>query len=135
MSAIFCYIARKMVFFLTNFLLFNNYAQIIILLFNRYLFAVVALKRSKLEMYAEILSVLAQEKSLGITHLMYKVNINCTILKEYVDFLIHQGLLEEHLGVKPKAVYCVTKRGVTVLQQFNDLKQVLPIIEESQNQA
>jgi predicted transcriptional regulator len=85
-------------------------------------------------MYTDILSVLAQGESLGITHLMYKVNINCTILKEYVDFLIHQGLIEEHLGIKPKAFYSVTKRGITVLQQFNDLKKVLPIIEETQNQ-
>ena len=34
---------------------------------------------------------------LKLTHIMYKANVNCTVLKEYLDFLIKQGLIEERV--------------------------------------
>lgn len=46
------------------------------------------MKRSKLEMYMDILNVLAHCDPLKLTHIMYKANVNCNILKEYLDFLI-----------------------------------------------
>lgn len=85
-------------------------------------------------MYIDILSVLSQRESLKVTHIMYKVNINCSILNEYLDFLIKQGLVEERNGIKKQTAYVITQRGITVLKQFNELKQVLPIIDEPQNQ-
>ena len=30
-----------------------------------------------------------------MTHVMYKANVNCKVLKEYLDFLLKQGLVEE----------------------------------------
>jgi predicted transcriptional regulator len=85
-------------------------------------------------MYIDILSVLTQKGSLKVTHIMYKVNINCSILNEHLDFLIKQGLVEERNGIKKQTAYVITQRGITVLKQFNELKQVLPIIDEPQNQ-
>ncbi len=52
-------------------------------------------RRSKLEMYVDILTVLAHRGPLKLTHVMYKANVNCSVLKEYLDFLIKQGLVEE----------------------------------------
>ncbi len=46
-------------------------------------------------MYVDILSVLAHRGPLKLTHVMYKANVNCSVLKEYLDFLIKQGLVEE----------------------------------------
>jgi len=66
---------------------------------------------------------------------MYKANVNCSVLKEYMDFLIKQGLVEERTIGKRRVVYAVTQRGVTVLKYFRELKQVLPIVEEAGNQA
>ena len=93
------------------------------------------MRRSKLEMYVDILSVLAHKGPLKLTHVIYKANLNCSVLKEYLDFLIKQGLVEERTIGKERVVYAVTQRGITVLKYFKELKQVLPIVEEARNQA
>jgi len=92
-------------------------------------------RRSKLEMYVDILSVLAHREPLKLTHVMYKANVNCSVLKEYLDYLIKQGLVEERTVGKRRVVYAVTQHGITVLKYFKELKEVLPIIEESREQA
>ncbi len=93
------------------------------------------MRRSKLEMYVDILKVLAHRGPLKLTHVMYKANVNCSVLKEYLDFLAKQGLVEEKIIGKERIVYMITQRGVTVLKQFRELKEVLPIVEETGNEA
>jgi predicted transcriptional regulator len=66
---------------------------------------------------------------------MYKANVNCSVLKEYLDFLIKQNLVEERTIGKRRIVYAVTQRGITVLKYFRELKQVLPIVEEARNRT
>jgi len=91
------------------------------------------MRRSKLEMYVDILKVLAHRGPLKLTHIMYKANVNCSVLKEYLDFLIKQNLIEERNVAKSRTVFAITQRGITVLKYFRELKQVLPIIEEARN--
>ena len=98
------------------------------------------MRRSKLEMYVDILSVLALRGPLKLTHVMYKANVNCSVLREYLGFLIQNGLVEERKVVGRKArstrtVYAVTQRGITVLKYFRELKQALPIEEEDQRRV
>ena len=93
------------------------------------------MRRSKLEMYIDTLTVLAHRGPLKLTHIMYKANVNCRVLKEYLEFLIKQGLVEERNVGKRRVVYAVTQRGITVLRYFKELKQVLPIIEEDQKKV
>jgi predicted transcriptional regulator len=92
-------------------------------------------RRSKLEMYVDILTVLAHRGPLKLTHVMYKANVNCSVLKEYLEFLMKQGLVEERTVGKARVVFAVTQRGITVLKYFRELKQVLPIVEESRSQT
>ena len=93
------------------------------------------MRRSKLEMYIDILKVLAHRGPLKLTHVMYKANVNCSVLKEYLDFLIQQSLVEERAVGKQRIVYAVTQRGITVLKYFRELKLVLPIVEEARNRV
>jgi predicted transcriptional regulator len=88
------------------------------------------LRRSKLEMYVDILSVLAHRGPLKLTHIMYKANVNCSVLSEYLAFLIQKELVEERNLRKNRTVYVITQRGVTVLKYFGELKRVLPIEED-----
>jgi predicted transcriptional regulator len=92
-------------------------------------------RRSKLEMYVDILTVLAHRGPLKLTHVMYKANVNCSVLKEYLDFLMKQGLVEERTVGKQRVVFAVTQRRITLLKYFKELRQVLPIVEEARNQA
>jgi predicted transcriptional regulator len=93
------------------------------------------MRRSKLEAYADILKVLAHWGPLKLTHVMYKANVNFSVLAEYLEFLIKQGLIEVKVVGHERNVYAVTQRGVTVLKQFRELKEVLPIVEETGNEA
>jgi predicted transcriptional regulator len=61
---------------------------------------------------------------------MYKANVNCSVLKQYLDFLIQQTLVEERTLGKKRTVYAITERGIIVLKHFRELKTVLPLIEE-----
>jgi predicted transcriptional regulator len=92
------------------------------------------MRRSKLEMYIGILQVLALKGNLKLTHIMYKANLNSGVLKEYLDFLMKQDLVEERFLGKQQVVYAVTQRGITVLKHFKELKQILPLVEEARSQ-
>jgi predicted transcriptional regulator len=88
------------------------------------------LRRSKLETYIDILNVLARKGPLKLTHVMYKANVNCNVLKEDLGFLIKQDLVEELTIARQHVVFRVTQRGVSVLNYFSQLTQMLPCIEE-----
>jgi len=92
------------------------------------------MRRSKLEMYVDILKVLARHGPLKLTHIMYKANVNCSVLKKYLDFLIQQNLVEEQTVYKKRnktrVVYAITERGRTVLKYFRELNSALHITEE-----
>jgi predicted transcriptional regulator len=93
------------------------------------------MRRSKLEMYIDILNVLGQKEPLKLTHIMYKANINCSILNEQLDFLIKQSLIEKRIIEKERIVFTITQRGINVLKYFRELIQALPIIEEPRSQT
>lgn len=81
----------------------------------------------------DILKVLAHKGPLKLTHIMHGANVNCSLLKGYLDFLISQGLVEERIVASNKVVYAATQRGVIVLKYFKELKQALPIMEEDKD--
>jgi predicted transcriptional regulator len=93
------------------------------------------MRRSQLEMHLDILEVLDHMGPLKLTHVMHKANVNCRVLKEYLDFLTKQGLVEKKIIGKERKVYAITQLGVTVLEQFRELKEVLPIVEVIGNEA
>jgi len=94
------------------------------------------MRRSKLEMHVDILKALARHRGpLKLTHVMYKANVNCSVLKQYLDFLIQHNLITEQTLLKrrcrTKIVYTITERGLTVLKHFRELNSALQIDEEA----
>jgi predicted transcriptional regulator len=61
---------------------------------------------------------------------MYKSNFNGSLLKEYLDSLIKQGLVEERTNKKNSTVFAITQRGLTVLKHFQQLTQEISTMEE-----
>lgn len=90
-----------------------------------------------MEMYVDILRVLARRGPLKLTHIMYKANVNCSVLKQLLDFLVRQNLIEEQASSrkrkKTRVVYVITERGLTVLRYFRELNRALQITEEVSN--
>ena len=89
------------------------------------------MRRSKLEMHVDILKVLARHGPLKLTHVMYKANVNCSVLKQYLDFLIQHNLVKGQTLPKKRVVYAITENGLTVLKYFREVNSVLQIIEEA----
>ena len=88
------------------------------------------MRRSKMEMHLDILKILAQKGPLKLTHIMYKANVNCCVLKEYLDFLMKNELVQEKMLRKQKVVYEITEKGLSVLKYFRELQIMLPVNEE-----
>jgi predicted transcriptional regulator len=88
-----------------------------------------------MEMYIDILKVMAQNGPMKLTHVMYKANVNCSVLKENLDFLIQQNLIKEQITIKKrnktKVRYALTEKGRTVIKYFNEVNRALQITEES----
>jgi predicted transcriptional regulator len=85
------------------------------------------LRRTKLEIYIDILFVLTKKGPLKLTHTTYEANVNSSILKEYISFLIKQGLVEEYTTGKKRVAFGITPHGIAVLKYFRVVKQVLPM--------
>jgi predicted transcriptional regulator len=49
------------------------------------------LKRSQAEMIYDVLEVLRYQRSVKLTHIMYKVNMNCLVLRDLLRTLQNQG--------------------------------------------
>jgi len=66
---------------------------------------------------------------------MYKANVNCSALRQYLDFLIQHNLVEEQTlpkkRHKTRVVYAITERGQTVLKYFREINSVFQITEEA----
>jgi len=65
-----------------------------------------------------------------MTHLMYQANVNYVVLKEDLQFLVKQALVEELNNGKDKAVFRVTERGINVTKYFQEPKQTITINQE-----
>ncbi len=58
------------------------------------------MRRSQAELIYAVFEVL-HSQPLKITHIMYKVNINCLILRNILDILVQTGLVEVKITSKP----------------------------------
>jgi predicted transcriptional regulator len=84
------------------------------------------MRRSKLEMCLSILETIASCGPLKITHVMQKANLNSIVLKNYFDFLIKQGAVEERCVGRDRIVYAITARGLYLIRCFKELNHVIP---------
>ena len=91
------------------------------------------MRRSKLEIQVDILKVLARHGPLKLTHIMYKANANCSVLKEHLGFLAQHNLVEEQNMPRKGTLYKITGKGKTALTYFRELNSALQITGETPN--
>ena len=93
------------------------------------------MRRSKLEIHIDVLKALACHGRLKPTHIMYKANVNCGLLKQCLDLLIQQNLVQVHTlhkkTSKTRVVYAITERGLTALKNVMEIYNALQIVEET----
>jgi len=81
--------------------------------------------RSKLKMSIDILCSLASNGPMKLTQLMTKVELNKTLLRQYLRLLKKRNLVEKQNLGENKTFYVVTERGLQVL------KVIDPMIKEA----
>ncbi len=92
--------------------------------------------RSKLEKYLSILEALVPQP-LKFEKVSYKAKVDCSTLKQCMDFLIFHKLVEERVSTKTKTVYAITERGLAVFKTlraqkyFTKLRKIIPVVEEA----
>jgi predicted transcriptional regulator len=87
------------------------------------------MRRSKLEINLEILKILSQKGPMKLTHIMFKANVNCDVLKKNVELLIKQGLIEARSVGRERIVYSITHQGLTLSKGWKELTMLLPTVE------
>lgn len=102
------------------------------------------MRRSKLELYEDILTALA-DKHLTVDAIAYACNMDCFALRHRLEFLLTNGLLEERHYQK-KTRYALTRRGLAIyktlaltkhleklqtnMKKINEAVQAIPSISE-----
>lgn len=75
------------------------------------------MRKSKLESYENILGAIVN-KPLTLDQLAYEIDVGCTILRQHLDFLMENSLVEER-GSDNEIMYAITEKGVAVLRALN----------------
>jgi len=83
-----------------------------------------------MEMYISTLQALAYYGPLKLTRITYKAKMNCGQLKEILNGLIQKKLVEERFFKKNKVVYAATPKARTILSYFDEIKEMLPVVED-----
>ena|SRR5487761_361907 len=87
--------------------------------------------RNRLGIVANILTI-AKQGALK-THLMYKANLSYTMLRDYLKFLLDNGLLLESRYPEDKVtLYRTTEKGTRFLESYVALKDLAsPMIDKT----
>ena len=80
------------------------------------------MRRSKLELYSEILSTLAKNPQ-TLDNIAFSCKMDCVNLRERLDFLQRINLVEEKSRNK-KQLYMLTRRGLSVCKTLSITKQL-----------
>ncbi|HLE74425.1 MAG TPA: winged helix-turn-helix domain-containing protein [Candidatus Bathyarchaeia archaeon] len=93
------------------------------------------MRKSKLELYEDVLHALAK-KPLTIDSIAYECNMDCVALRQRLDFLVKNRLVEEK-NYKKKTVYALTRRGLaihktlTITRRLEKLQTTIKMIDEA----
>ena len=86
------------------------------------------MRKTKLESYEDILEALTK-KSLTTGQIAYEINMDWTILKQRLDFLVKNSLVEEQeLG--KTTLYAITEGGIAVSKTLNFQKHLRKIVNK-----
>ena len=77
--------------------------------------------RSRSEIYRSILETANADEGTNKTKLMYKSYLSFNQLKEYLETLQENGLIEYEVGMRR---YRITDRGIRLLQLQNKMEEI-----------
>ena len=93
------------------------------------------MRRSKLETYQDVLHALVT-KPLTVDAIAYACNMDCVALRQRLDFLLKNNLVEER-NYNKKTLYALTRRGLAIFKtlvltkRLEKLQTSIKLIDEA----
>jgi len=93
------------------------------------------MRRSKLELYEDILTALA-DKPLTVDAVAYACNMDCIAIRQRLNFLAKNGMVEEN-NYRKKTRYALTRRGLaifktlTITRRLEKLQTTIKNVDEA----
>src|SRR3972149_10670852 len=93
------------------------------------------MRRSKLELYEDVMQALVN-KPLTVDAIAYACCMDCVVLRQRIDFLIRNGLVEERT-YKKGVLYALTGRGqaifrtLAITKRLEKLQSTIKTIDEA----
>ncbi|MEM3830475.1 MAG: winged helix-turn-helix domain-containing protein [Conexivisphaerales archaeon] len=81
------------------------------------------LRRSRLEVLVDIMKVIAEEREIRRTRVMYRANLAWKVLKESLDFLKKNNIIQER-ETSAGIVISLTQQGYSVLSRYTEIEAV-----------
>ena len=86
-------------------------------------------RRTKYEIYADLLGIVAKRGTCGVTRASYGANLPVDRAKKALAFLATRGFVKEDI-IGDSKVYKVTKRGLEYLETFKQMRKLFAALEE-----
>jgi predicted transcriptional regulator len=90
--------------------------------------------RGKYQIIAEMLNIINESDSKGVTKtsIMYNAFLSYAQLKEYLPFLLENGLIDEiplriKYGGSEKFVYKITEKGIRLMQISKEIENIIGV--------
>ena len=87
-------------------------------------------RRSRFEIYVDVLTEI-MNGSQKPTKIMYAANLSYKPLKDILQSLLDQGLIDEEDGrikdKRTKVKYCLTQKGVNVVRYYSKAKDLVEV--------
>jgi len=83
-------------------------------------------RRSSIEVIADMLRL----GEAGKTEIMYSANMSYFQLQKYLNFLLQLELIDKVTMGNPSVTYRVTKKGLRLLRNIDNILEVLELREE-----
>jgi len=74
----------------------------------------------------DTLKVLARSGPLKLTHVMYQTLVNHKVVKQRLELLIKENLVEATL-VEKISIYEITEKGIALLENLSKIENVLHV--------
>jgi len=80
-------------------------------------------RRGAIDILVDMLVVASKESSK--TDIVYKTNLNFKVVKKYLDFLLHKGLIEADCVKKGRKSYRTTEKGKVFIKLYRETVELI----------
>jgi len=86
-------------------------------------------RRTKYEIYADLLWTVVRKKSCPVTKASYSANLPVDRAKKFLRFLASRGFVREE-RIDDSVRYRITKRGLEYLETFRKMRKMFAALSE-----